>query len=134
MSTIIAAAVAASLAAALAWAIVQLRQAKARARAWREAAEDQAWINHNMYVPLREGSTCQVEIADPARSILTPLLDGPDYRFAGPTQACLCGNELFHAVVSFDEDQTIGYYLLDGICHACGATVNLPYETHEIGA
>lgn len=112
--------------------LLRLR-AERKASAWAKAAEDQAWLNENAYVPLRKGSKVQVEIADPARSILTPLLDGPDYRFAGPTRACLCGNELFHAVVSFDEDKTIGYYLLDGVCHDCGASLQLPYETHEIG-
>lgn len=79
-------------------------------------------------VPLR--TPYQLEIDEPVRSLHTPLISGPDYTFAGPTEACLCGGELFHALVAFDEKK-ISYYILDGICHSCGATVNLPYETHE---
>jgi hypothetical protein len=79
-------------------------------------------------IPLR--TPYQLEIEEPVRSLHTPLISGPDYTFAGPTEACLCGGELFHALVAFDEKK-ISYYILDGICHSCGATVNLPYETHD---
>lgn len=83
-------------------------------------------------IPLR--TPYQLEIDEPVRSLHTPLISGPDYTFAGPVQQCLCGSELFHALVSFDEDSRVAYYVLDGICHGCGATVHLPYETHEMGA
>jgi hypothetical protein len=74
-----------------------------------------------------------LEIDEPVRSLHTPLITGPDYTFAGPVEQCLCGSDLFHALVAF-EDKQVSYYVLDGICHSCGATVHLPYETHEIGA
>lgn len=82
-------------------------------------------------VPLR--TQYQLEIDEPVRSLHTPLISGPDYTFAGPVEQCLCGSDLFHALVAFDE-KAISYYVLEGICHSCGATVALPYETHEIGA
>lgn len=84
------------------------------------------------HVPLREGSQVQLELADPARSLLTPLLEGPDHRWAGPVQQCLCGCDLFHALISFDESKQVSAYILDGICHNCGASVSLTYETHDI--
>lgn len=63
-----------------------------------------------------------------ARELLTPTTyaKGEDFRFAGPTRRCLCGGDMFHMLASFDEDGQLSYYLLDGLCWACGANVTLP--------
>lgn len=89
------------------------------------------WQRLRRSVPLRNGSRLQLEITDPVRSLHTPLLDGPDYTFGGPTHQCLCGNNLFHLLAAF-EDRQVSYYVLDGICHRCGAKVTVPYETQEV--
>jgi hypothetical protein len=61
------------------------------------------------------------------------LLDiprGDDLRWAGPTEVCLCGNDLF-AVACVFEDKQIGMYFLDGKCMGCGAVVRLPTEIDD---
>lgn len=58
--------------------------------------------------------------------------DGPDYRWAGATEECLCGNDLMVAVVAFDEG-VIGAYFLDMKCLACGALLIAPCEENEDG-
>lgn len=46
-----------------------------------------------------------------------------------PTRCCpMCGHTFFRALVRFDEDYTIGFYVLDGECDDCGALVTLPTE------
>lgn len=54
-----------------------------------------------------------------------------DYRFMGPTTVCPCGGDLFHVVASFDDDREVAFYLLDGLCWACGALVTLPTPVDE---
>jgi hypothetical protein len=53
--------------------------------------------------------------------------DGPDYRWAGPTHACLCGCDQFAAIVKFDEGK-IGFYFLDVRCASCHAYLIAPTE------
>ena len=59
------------------------------------------------------------------------LLYPPDYskamdlRGAPIGDICMCGNELFHALVAF-EDGEISFYFLDGECASCGSMVTLP--------
>lgn len=50
-----------------------------------------------------------------------------DYRWAGPTSKCLCGNELFGLLATF-EDGEIAMYFTDGLCVICGVLVRLPTE------
>ena len=50
----------------------------------------------------------------------------------GPMFECLCGSELFIAIVSFDErDRTVGQYFTNGRCAVCHADVVLPTEADE---
>lgn len=56
--------------------------------------------------------------------------DGPDYRWAGPTHQCLCGNESFATVVIFHERQ-VGMYFTDVRCLACGAFLIAPTEADD---
>ena len=48
---------------------------------------------------------------------------GPDLLFMGPTDLCTCGNDLFHALIWFDVDRTIGGYFTEMVCALCGALV-----------
>ena len=57
-------------------------------------------------------------------------LDGPDYRWAGPTHACLCGCDQFAAIVKFDEGK-IGFYFLDVRCASCHAYLIAPTEVDD---
>jgi hypothetical protein len=43
---------------------------------------------------------------------------------------CLCGSELFIALVSFDQGE-LSFYFLDGECASCGSMVTLPYPNTE---
>ena len=52
---------------------------------------------------------------------------GSDYRGL-PTTVCPCGYDMFITCVSFDEDRTIGEYLIDGACCLCGSLVTLATE------
>jgi hypothetical protein len=57
--------------------------------------------------------------------LFTPVSDGPDYRWVGPVQECLCGCSLFHMVAAFDERE-VAFYMLDALCFQCGGKVTLP--------
>jgi hypothetical protein len=45
---------------------------------------------------------------------------------------CMCGSELFTAIVGFDEGE-ISFYFLDGECVDCGSLVTLPTPIDDIG-
>lgn len=39
---------------------------------------------------------------------------------------CVCGSEIFLALISFNKDKEIGFYFLDGECANCGSLLTLP--------
>jgi hypothetical protein len=39
---------------------------------------------------------------------------------------CVCGCEIFLALVAFNEDKEIAFYFLDGECVNCGSLITLP--------
>lgn len=45
---------------------------------------------------------------------------------------CLCGSELFTAIVAFEHGE-IAFYFLDGECVNCGSLVTLPTPIDNIG-
>ena len=45
---------------------------------------------------------------------------------------CLCGSELFTAIVAFEAGE-ICFYFLDGECVDCGSLVTLPTPIDDIG-
>jgi len=45
---------------------------------------------------------------------------------------CVCGSELFRAIVAFDHGE-IAFYFLDGECVDCGSLVTLPTPIDDIG-
>jgi hypothetical protein len=44
---------------------------------------------------------------------------------------CICGCEVFIALIAFDENKEICFYFLDGECANCGSMVTLPYAENE---
>ena len=56
--------------------------------------------------------------------------DGPDYRWAGPTHVCLCGNQSFATVVIFHDRQPAMYFV-DVRCLACHAHLIAPTEADD---
>ena len=55
---------------------------------------------------------------------------GPDYRWAGPTEVCLCGNNNFATITIFHEKQ-VALYFVDVRCLACGAYLLAPTEVDD---
>ena len=51
--------------------------------------------------------------------------DGPDYRWAGATSVCLCGNDSLAAIVKFDEGH-IAMWFTDVRCLRCHAYLVAP--------
>lgn len=49
-----------------------------------------------------------------------------DYTNFGPVLECLCGSDLFIALVSFGDDREIATYFTDGRCSVCHADIILP--------
>lgn len=45
---------------------------------------------------------------------------------------CLCGSELFTAIVAFEHGE-IAFYFLDGECVNCGSLVTLPTPIDNLG-
>ena len=45
---------------------------------------------------------------------------------------CLCGSELFTAIVAFEHGE-IAFYFLDGECVDCGSLVTLPTPIDNLG-
>lgn len=62
-------------------------------------------------------------MSTPIHSLFEVDGNGPDLLFMGPTTKCVCENEVFHALVWFDEDRTIGGYFTEMVCAFCGALV-----------
>lgn len=56
--------------------------------------------------------------------------DGPDYRWAGPTHVCLCGNNNFATITIF-QDRQVALYFVDVRCLACGAYLIAPTEIDD---
>ena len=50
-----------------------------------------------------------------------------DLRDTSTGGVCVCGCEVFIALISFDEYNEIAFYFLDGECADCGSMVTLPY-------
>ena len=69
------------------------------------------------------------ESAQPMVKLLTnPAKDGPDLRFAGPLHKCICGCDVWHGLVKFEE---IAFYFLDVLCAACGAHAIAPTNSED---
>lgn len=55
-----------------------------------------------------------------------------DYTNFGPVLECLCGSDLFIALVSFGDDREIATYFTDGRCAVCHADITLPTPVDEV--
>lgn len=66
------------------------------------------------------------------------LLHGNDYKNSMDMRGvpmgdiCVCGGEIFHALVAF-QNREICFYFLDGECINCGSLVTLPTPIDDIG-
>lgn len=57
---------------------------------------------------------------------------GDDLTWAGPTCVCLCGGQMFHTLVWFDEDtREVGGRILEMKCASCDALVKGPTPIDE---
>jgi hypothetical protein len=65
----------------------------------------------------------------PIRELLHPkdYSRSMDLRETPTGRVCICGCEIFIALVAFDEANEISFYFLDGECADCGSMVTLPY-------
>ncbi len=76
-------------------------------------------------------SSHQSDEAKPWSYIFHELSEGgPDYRWAGPTQVCLCGNDNFATITIF-HDRRVALYFTDVRCLACGAYLIAPTEVDD---
>jgi len=58
--------------------------------------------------------------------------NGRDLLWAGPTTMCLCGNEVFHALIWFNEDREIGGYFTEMMCAFCGSILRGATPVDEV--
>lgn len=65
------------------------------------------------------------DVPKPVYEIFSKNPDGPDLLFMGPTTQCVCGCDLFHALIWFDDDRSIAGYFTEGCCASCGAIIRL---------
>lgn len=56
--------------------------------------------------------------------------DGPDYRWAGPVESCVCGCETLWTLVRFHERKP-SWYAVDVRCASCGAHLIAPTEADD---
>lgn len=89
---------------------------------------------HALSMPTRNRhrlTGCRADVIKPWSDIFHELHEGgPDYRWAGPTHVCLCGNANFGLVAVFHERQ-IALYFTDVRCLACGAYLIAPTEVDD---
>lgn len=62
-------------------------------------------------------------MSKPVYEIFSKHQDGPDLLFMGPTDQCVCGCDVFHALIWFGEDREIAGYFTEMACAGCGALV-----------
>ena len=64
-------------------------------------------------------------MSKPVNLALGEIEVGPDYTWAGPVEACLCGNDTIALAVRF-HDNEIAMYFTDGRCLSCGSYLTVP--------
>jgi hypothetical protein len=71
-------------------------------------------------------------VAKEIRELLHPTdyTHAMDLRGESIGDVCVCGGDVFHALVAFDQGE-ICFYFLDGECANCGSMVTLPHPPHE---
>ena len=55
---------------------------------------------------------------------------GADLRDWGPIHQCICGCDLFHVLMRF-EDKKPAFYFTEMLCASCGALAKAPTEIDE---
>ena len=75
------------------------------------------------------------DIPKPVYDLFGDTPDGPDMRFMGPTQKCMCGSTMFHAIVWYtppepddepddEASKAVAGYFTEMKCVSCGALVH----------
>lgn len=72
-------------------------------------------------------STRQAELSSirPISALFEIEPGGADYLWAGPTHECVCGNNVFHLLVWFEDREVAGYFT-EMICAFCGSIQRAP--------
>ncbi len=75
------------------------------------------------------------EAPKPIYELFKNIPEGPDFLFMGPTQQCMCGSVMFHAIVWYsvpdeneeadpEDSRAVAGYFTEMLCVACGALVH----------
>lgn len=68
-------------------------------------------------------NTTLAHSSSPISDLLVVEPGGSDLLFLGPTTECVCGNNVFHALIWFNEDREIGGYFTEMACAFCGSLI-----------
>ena len=68
-------------------------------------------------------TTIRLPMSKPITDLFTVDKNGVDLLFMGPTDTCVCGCQVFHALIWFDETRSIGGYFTAMVCVACSALI-----------
>ena len=71
-------------------------------------------------------------MATPEYALVEVEPNDSDLLFMGPTTRCVCGGEVFHALVWFAEDRTIGGYFTEMVCAMCGSLIRGATEADDV--
>lgn len=68
----------------------------------------------------------------PVYTLFHDIEPGSDLLFMGPMTECVCGNSVFHALIWFADDRTIGGYFTEMVCASCGALIRGATEVDDV--
>lgn len=108
---------------------------------WRLPRRTGSWRSHSLESLVRSIRTA-LEIAPvstrraetssirPISALFEIEPGGADYLWAGPTHECVCGNNVFHLLVWFEDKEVAGYFT-EMICAFCGSIQRAPTLADE---
>lgn len=103
---------------------------------WSSSASMTSWLRRTSSELVRSirtalgiapASTRQAEISSiqPISALFSIEPGGADYLWAGPQHECVCGNNVFHLLVWFQDREVAGYFT-EMVCAFCGAIQRAP--------
>lgn len=90
------------------------------------------------FTPTVQGTATASTTSAPRSSQISDLLipepNGADLLWLGPTTECVCGNNVFHALIWFTDDREIGGYFTEMVCAFCGSLIRgaTPVDTEVL--
>lgn len=66
-------------------------------------------------------------VPKPIYNLFSTEPSGADLRDWGPLHTCICGSDLWHTLMRF-EDNAPAFYFLEMLCVSCGALATAPTE------